>query len=117
MRRSRGGTSRLTSRQKEEITSTFYGINRKTLQVESVSVTRGGGLRRSGKGVPNHSHVIHTGETPRSEIWIVYELTDLVEIPSLLWAADSSKQQIAQVEEKAARMRAERDSLATGGTP
>ena len=117
MRRSRRGTSRLTNQQKAEIVSTFYGINHKTLQIDRVSVTRGGMLHRSGKGVLSHSHVVHTGETPRSEIRIVYELTDLIEIPSLLWAADSSKQQIAELEEKAARMRAERDSLATDGTP
>ncbi len=109
MRGSRGGASRLTSRQKEEFVSTFYGINHDTLQVDRVSVTRGGTLYRSGKGVPKHRHVIATGETPQSEIRIVYQLTHLIEIPSHLWADDYSKKRIAELEAKAARMREGKD--------
>jgi len=61
--------------------------------------------------------VIHTGETPQSEIRIVFHLTDLIEIPSHLWADESSTKRIAELEAKAERMRAERDLLATDGTP
>lgn len=111
MRRSGSGTSRLTIKQKGEIVSTFYGINPTTLQVDSVSVTRGGTLYRHGKGVPNHTHVIATGETPQSEIQIVYQLMDLIEIPSRLWADEYSKKRVAGLEAKAERMRAERDAF------
>ena len=110
-------SSRLTSRQKEEIVSTIYGINHDRCQLDRVSVTRGGTLTRSGKGLPTYRHVIHTGETPQSETQIVFHLTDLIEIPSHLWADEYSKKRIAELEAKAERMRAERDGLATDGTP
>jgi hypothetical protein len=76
-----------------------------------VSATRGGTLYRSGKGGASHSHVIATGETPQSEIRIVYKLTDLIEIPSHLWADETSKRRIAELEAKAAHMREERDAV------
>jgi hypothetical protein len=78
-------------------------------------VTRAGPLSRSGNGVPNHRHVIATGETPQSEIRIVYQLTDLIEIPSRLWADEHSKRRVAELEAKAARMREERDKDAGAG--
>ena len=115
MRRSRG-SSRLTSRQKEEIVSTIYGIDRDRCQVDRVSVTRGGTLTRSGNGVPTYRHVIHTGETPQSEARIVFHFTHLIEIPSHLWADGDSERRIAKLEAQAERMRAERDGLSTDRT-
>ena len=110
MRRSGRGVSRLSKQQKEEFVSTFYGINHDTLQVDRVSVTQGGMLYRSGQGVPNHHHPIATGETPQTEIRIVYRLSDLIEIPSHLRADEYSKRRVAELEAKAAQMREERDN-------
>jgi len=103
-------TKKLTSRQKQEIISTFYGINPRTLQVDSVSVTREGRLSRRGIGVTFHTHLIHQGETPRSEIGIVYELDHLIEIPTLLCNDDSSKRRLDELRARAAAMRSEREA-------
>lgn len=100
--------ARLTSRQKREIVSTFYGINPKTLQVDSVSLTREGRLSRHGIGVPYHTHLIRQGETPRSEIAIVYELQHVIEIPTLLWNDEDSKRRVDELRARAAAMRAGR---------
>ena len=117
MRGSRGSVSRLTSRQKEEITSTFYGIDHDTCQVDRVSVTRGRVLTRQGQGLREYRHPIPTDETPESEIRIVFQLTDMIQVPTLPWVAKLYKGRIAELEAEAERMRAERYVLGTDGTP
>jgi len=102
--------ARLTNRQKQEIFSTCYGINPKTLQVDSVSVTKDGRLFRHGIGVPYHIHLIPKGATAQSEIAIVYELEDVIEIPMLLWNNDHHKTRVDELRARAAAMRAERDT-------
>lgn len=111
MRGARRGPSHLTSRQKEEIISTSCGINHDRCQVDRLSLTGAGTLTRSGIGLPTYRHSIHTGETPQAEIWTVFHLTDLIEIPSHLWADEYSKRRIAVLEAKAQRMRAEREAI------
>ena len=52
--------ARLTRRGGEEIIETLYGINPKTFEVETVSLNRGGELRKLGKDVePRTHHVAH----------------------------------------------------------
>jgi hypothetical protein len=71
--------ARLTKRQKEETISTFFGINPKTFNVEMVSLTRGGTLRKWGPDATFVTHAILHGRQPKSEIITVWGLTDLIE--------------------------------------
>jgi len=101
---------RLTSRQKQEVVSTFYGINPETLRVDSVSVTREGRLTRRGLGVPCHTHLIHRWDTPRSAIAIVFHLEQVIELPMHLWHHEDSKRRVDELRARASAMRAERDA-------
>jgi hypothetical protein len=96
------GMARLTRTQKEEIVSTFYGINPKTCKVESVSVTRGGKLQ----DMNLYSHALLPGRQPRTEIRLVYGLADLFEVYPHFQDTEYMNQKVEELKTKAAEMRA-----------
>src|SRR5262249_32889231 len=96
---------RMTRRERDEVVSTFYGINRETFEVECVYVTRGRELQKWGKDATCHSH--HTlGRLPRTEIVVVYGLTELIEFP-LIHDKEERERKVQALEAKAAKMRAD----------
>ncbi len=72
-----------TSRQwQDEITTTFYGINPKTLHVESVTLSRGMMLQRwRGDAGPSGFQIKH-GRPARSQVAAVFGLTDIMSLTS-----------------------------------
>jgi hypothetical protein len=110
--------ARLTKPRKQETVTVFYGINR-MLDVERVSLDRGGTLSRWGRDANLFSHHVGPNRHARSEVVIVFNLTDIIEMPPMAENDASNKQRINELEEKAARMRADRDAKSkdrsTGG--
>jgi hypothetical protein len=100
------GPKRGTQAWKRQTRCTLYGINVHTLEVESVSLTNGGMLTRWSKSGP-YSHPV-AGRQPRSEVVIVFNLTDVIELypPLDTWQTDSVK----RLQEKAADMRGEKEA-------
>jgi hypothetical protein len=96
---------RMTRRKRDEVVSTFYGINPKTFEVEAVYVTRGRELQKWGKDATYHSHQI-LGRLPRTEIVVVYGLTELIEFP-LFHSEEEKQRKVQALEAKAAKMRAD----------
>jgi hypothetical protein len=101
--------NRLTASQKAEIVSTFYGINPRTLDVESVSVTRDGHMTKWGKGGLMHTHYSAHGNPHKVEISIVYGLIDMFEVHPLFENQENVKQKLAALKQKGAQMRAEKE--------
>jgi hypothetical protein len=101
--------ARLTKRQQDETVSVFYGLNPRTLEVDTVYVTRGGDLTKWTKAGNTHTHHnSHHPNDPRTEIIIVYELTDLIETSPELTNDKHTKLQLAELEAKAAFLRTQR---------
>jgi hypothetical protein len=94
---------RLTRAQREEIVSTFYGINSDTCEVETVAVTRGGKLLRH---TDLSSCILTPGRQVRTEIRLMYGLTDLIEVHPQFQDTEHVKQQLDELKTKAAQMRA-----------
>lgn len=102
--------SRPTKPPKDEIIRIFYGINRKTVEVEWVSLTRGRILTRWGTSQRPHTHTILHGREARGEIQVVYDLMELIETSPQFRDDPDFKRKLEDLENKAARMRAERDA-------
>jgi hypothetical protein len=100
--------ARLTQRQRQETVRVFYGINSQTLEVDRVTLDRGGTLWRMGRNMISTHHPT-AGRDPRVEAIIVFNLTDIIDVPWGFEDADSTKQKIANLEATAAQRRAVRD--------
>jgi hypothetical protein len=100
--------ARLTKKEQEQIESVFYGIDPETFEVSSVSVTRGGILRRWHKSGTCHTHTIGPGRQARTEIVVLYGLTDLFEVFPQYENADNTKNKIEELKVKIAAMRAKK---------
>ena len=85
--------------------STFYGINPKTLQIESVDLMRGRTLVKHGP-LGMHTHPIPAGRSPRGEVIGVYGLDDVIEVPFSMSCLDHPE--VESLKEKAATMRSMR---------
>jgi hypothetical protein len=103
--------ARRTKQQNDEIVRVFYGIN-EALEVDSVSLTRGGTLSKWGKDSNYHYHHVEKSRDARAEAALVFHLRDLIEIIPLLAESEHCKKQIAELEEKAKKMREEREAAA-----
>jgi hypothetical protein len=95
-----------TKQSKEEIVKIFYGINSKTFEVESVSLTRGAVLTKFGKDLEYIRHPI-AGRDARTEVVIVFHLTEIFSVSAQMSDAESTKKRIEELEAKAMRMKAE----------
>ena len=83
---------------------TFFGINPKTFEVESVSRTRGGTLSRwNENGV--YSHNIEHGRNAQAEVAIVFGLREIFSVPELLVNSENTKQRVEELRKKAAEMK------------
>jgi hypothetical protein len=96
---------RLTRAQREEIVSTFHGINSDSYQVETVGLTRGGRLLRHSD---LSTYALTPGRQVRTEIRLVYGLSDLIEVHPQFQDTEHVKQQLEELKTKAAQMRAGR---------
>ena len=80
-------------------------------EVVTLSIYRKGGSCRLSKMFKNGTTYDHSitlpGRTPRSEAVVVFDLHDIIEIPQGLEGGETSKRQRAELEEKAAKFRAE----------
>lgn len=85
----------------------FYGINPTTFEVESVSRTRGGELHKWAKNGQLVTHAIHPSNRndPRTEVIVVWHLTDVISFPAYMYDADAKKAAVAELERKAAEKR------------
>lgn len=95
---------RMNKQQAGEIIEVFYGINSRTLEVERVSLTRGGTLTRWNKNGP-YSHAVGR-RNPRTEVAVVFDLDDIQSVPQVLFNSESEKRIVAELEAKVAEMRA-----------
>jgi hypothetical protein len=69
---------RMTKREEGLIVESFYGIDPKTFEVERVSLTKGNDLRKMGRNLQSYTHSILHGRDPRTEIIIVWHLSDII---------------------------------------
>ena len=95
---------------KQEIIRTYYGVNRKTFDVENVTETRGGTLTKWMKdGMPLTS-ATRPGSPTRSEIVTVFGLTDIIEVSPQFEDQQSTKQRVDDLRAKAAKLKQEREA-------
>jgi hypothetical protein len=95
---------RLTKQQQREIVSEFYGINLKTYEVESVSLTRGGMLTKWGKDATYIEHPV-AGRQARTEVVIVFGLSEIFEVTQFD-DREYTKRKVAELQAKADTMKA-----------
>ena len=96
-----------TKRSNDELVEDFYGINPSTFEVEQVSLTRGGVLSKFAKDGALFRHPIAPGRQALAEVIIVFHLTDIFSIHTQFENVDGTKKRIAELETKAAKMKAE----------
>jgi hypothetical protein len=101
---------RPTIRRPEEIVTKFYGINCHTLEVETVSKTRGGALSHTDKHGVLHTHQIASDRSAQEDVYVFFALKDVFEISAHSENSGAAKTRIAELHAKAAEMRAERDA-------
>ena len=97
--------ARLTKGKGEEIFETLYGINPNTFEVETVSLSRGGELRKSGKDVELRTHCVAPGRDPKSEVRITFGLTNVFSVPQALVDQESTKRRVEELRKRAAEMK------------
>jgi hypothetical protein len=97
--------ARLTRRGGEEIIETLYGINPKTFEVETVSLNRGGELRKLGKDVEPRTHHVAHARDPKSEARIAFGLTNVFSVPQALVDQESTKRRVEELRKRAAEMK------------
>ena len=98
--------ARLTRLEGGEIIETLYGINPKTFDVETVSLNRGGELRKLGKDVEPRTHHVAHARDPKSEVRIVFGLTNVFSVPQALVDQESTKRRVEELRNRAAEMKA-----------
>ena len=79
----------------DQVTTNFFGINPKTYEIESMSLTRGGTLSRIGGGAGNWSTKVPDAATARQEIAHRLGLVEIVEAS----AQDTGEQQRQKIME------------------
>lgn len=89
--------ARLTKREAQQIVEVFYGIDPKTFEVERVSLTRDGVLHKYNRDGLHGTHAILHGRQARTEIIIVWHLTDLISFPVGLDDDEYRKSRIAEM--------------------
>ena len=97
--------ARLRKRKGEEIIETLYGINPNTFEVETVSLNRGGELRKTGEDVELRTHYVATGRDPKSEVRITFGLTNVFSVPEALVDQESTKRRVEELRKRAAEMK------------
>ena len=97
--------ARLRKRKGEEIIETLYGINPNTFEVETVSLNRGGELRKTCEDVELRTHYVATGRDPKSEVRITFGLTNVFSVPEALVDQESTKRRVEELRKKAAEMK------------
>lgn len=98
--------ARLTSREGVEIIETLYGINPKTFDVETVSLNRGGELRKLGKDVEPRTHRMAHARDPKAEVRIAFGLTNVFSVPQALVDQEVTKRRVEELWKRAAEMKA-----------
>ena len=98
--------ARITTLQQGETVSTYYGINPTTLMVENVNLMKDGTLVQFGDRGIGRTHQVMQGRSAGSEVYVVWGLTDVIEIPSILDGSTSARVVIEELEAKAEAMRA-----------
>lgn len=93
--------ARNTRKNQNEIVEHYYGINRETFEIESVSKTRGGTLSKSGKDGSYSTHHIIGDRQAKTEIVIVWGLTDIISFPAQFDGGEMTKRQMADLQAKA----------------
>lgn len=99
--------ARRTKQQESETVETFWGINPKTFEVECVSLTRGGMLRKFNADMIQSNHAVLFGRKPIHEVSIVWGLTDIISFPTIQDGSEYAKRGIAELKELAAKKKAE----------
>jgi hypothetical protein len=91
----------------EEMIARFHGINRKGDVVNISVYKKGGDVRLSG---PNGSHPVHRSNIGNMEGWIreaalVWGLSDIIDIPTLLLNSPDTKEKLKHLNMKAKKLR------------
>jgi hypothetical protein len=90
----------------DEVTTNFFGINPKTYEIESVSLTRGGTLLRVGDGADNWSATVPVAAA-RHEIAVRLGLVEIVETSAQTTGEELRRKIIEDLETKAEIMKQE----------
>lgn len=98
--------ARMTRRQEAEIVSTYYGINPTTFRVEGIGLTKTGTLVKFTEEGIAGTHQVMQGRSAKAEVHVVWGLTDVIEIPTILAGSTSARVVIEELESRAANMRA-----------
>jgi hypothetical protein len=100
-------TGKSSQELREEITTTFYGINPKTLHVESVTLSRGMMLQRWRGDANPSGFKIKGGRPPRSQVAAVFGLTDILSLSALedYLVGSGDHPSVADLKDRAAGMR------------
>lgn len=105
--------ARRTKRQNEEIVERFYGIDPKTFEVARISLTRSGTLTRRWDDGRVYPHHIMRGRDARSEVIVVFGLTNIFSVLVQYDSAESTQDRIKELEEKAAEMKQQAQQAAS----
>jgi len=106
--------ARLKKHEEGLIVETFYGINKRTFAVESVSLTEGGVLRKYNQDMQVSEHPVLHGKSPQTEIVIVWHLTDLISFRQGFSNEKKVKEAIEGLKAKAARMKEDQENTLGG---
>lgn len=101
---------RLTKHEQGIIVETFYGIDPETFEVERISLTRGGVLRKSGKDGGAYEHLIEHNRSPQEEVIVVWNLREVVGLREGVFTPDQVKETVERLKVKAAAMKAEAEA-------
>ena len=102
----------LTLHQGPEIEETFYGINPITYEVESVTLSKNGVLRKYGQNV--EEHILKPGHSPQTEIVRAWHLRGLVSFRLCSATEVSFRRVFSSLAQKAATMKEEADQILGG---
>jgi hypothetical protein len=106
--------ARLTEHEQGLTVETFYGINPTTFEIESVSLTKGGVLRKHGRDMQFHEHALLDGHSPQTEIVIVWHLRELISFPEGIFSEEEKARSLGELKAKAAKMKEENENTLGG---
>jgi hypothetical protein len=95
-----------------EIEETFYGINPITYEVETVTLSKNGVLRKYGQDAEDR--ILKPGQSPQTEIVRAWHLRDLISFRLCATTEDNFRRVLSNLASKAAKMKEEADQLLGG---
>jgi hypothetical protein len=101
-----------TKLQRDELIYVYYGIEGRSLTVQSVAQSRDGTLRSERGQNLNQVHRVSPGQLAIFQITLLFGLTDVIAVPARL--ANKDNPALKRLEQQAADMRQVRDQTPDG---